>query len=50
MSFKFHFQDIGAGWWEASNSRGQNGLVPESYLEVSSFRDWLTLTNVLGCD
>ncbi|XP_071116192.1 sorting nexin lst-4-like isoform X1 [Haliotis cracherodii] len=29
-------QDIGEGWWEAKNSRGDQGLVPESYLEVVS--------------
>ena len=29
-----HYQDVGEGWWEAKNERGQSGLVPESYLEV----------------
>ena len=29
------FQNIGGGWIEAQNSRGEVGLVPEDYLEVS---------------
>uniref|UniRef100_A0A914V188 SH3 domain-containing protein n=1 Tax=Plectus sambesii TaxID=2011161 RepID=A0A914V188_9BILA len=27
-------QDVGEGWWEGVNSRGQQGLFPESYVEV----------------
>ena len=30
-------QDVGDGWWEAQNSEGVRGLVPEAYLEVSTF-------------
>uniref|UniRef100_A0A4W6D3V0 Sorting nexin n=1 Tax=Lates calcarifer TaxID=8187 RepID=A0A4W6D3V0_LATCA len=29
-------QNIGGGWIEAQNSRGEVGLVPEDYIEVSS--------------
>ncbi|XP_041366274.1 sorting nexin lst-4-like isoform X2 [Gigantopelta aegis] len=29
-------QDIGDGWWEARNQQGQQGLVPESYVEIIS--------------
>uniref|UniRef100_A0A3Q0R9M8 Sorting nexin n=1 Tax=Amphilophus citrinellus TaxID=61819 RepID=A0A3Q0R9M8_AMPCI len=29
------FQNIGGGWVEAQNSRGEVGLVPEDYIEVS---------------
>uniref|UniRef100_A0A3Q4HIV0 Sorting nexin 9b n=1 Tax=Neolamprologus brichardi TaxID=32507 RepID=A0A3Q4HIV0_NEOBR len=29
------FQSIGGGWVEAQNSRGEVGLVPEDYIEVS---------------
>ncbi|XP_071511479.1 sorting nexin-33-like [Diadema antillarum] len=27
-------QDVGEGWWEAQNSSGQRGLVPEAYCEL----------------
>lgn len=27
-------KDVGEGWWEGSNSRGQTGLFPEAYVEV----------------
>lgn len=30
------FQNIGGGWIEAQNSRGEVGLVPEDYIEVRS--------------
>ncbi|KAL8573103.1 hypothetical protein ACOMHN_027363 [Nucella lapillus] len=29
-------QDIGDGWWEARNANGEQGLIPESYVEVIS--------------
>ncbi|XP_076471286.1 sorting nexin lst-4-like isoform X2 [Babylonia areolata] len=29
-------QDIGDGWWEARNSNGDQGLIPETYVEVIS--------------
>ncbi|XP_012935877.1 sorting nexin lst-4 [Aplysia californica] len=29
-------QDIGDGWWEAKNDQGDQGLVPESYVEILS--------------
>ena len=28
-------QDVGEGWWEGTNSRGDSGLFPEAYVEVS---------------
>uniref|UniRef100_A0A4W5MC49 SH3 domain-containing protein n=1 Tax=Hucho hucho TaxID=62062 RepID=A0A4W5MC49_9TELE len=28
-------QNVGGGWIEAQNSRGESGLVPEDYLQVS---------------
>lgn len=31
------FQNIGGGWIEAQNSRGEIGLVPEDYIEVRSW-------------
>ncbi|XP_013380502.1 sorting nexin lst-4 isoform X2 [Lingula anatina] len=27
-------QDIGEGWWEARNSHGEQGLIPEAYVEI----------------
>ncbi|KAK2154161.1 hypothetical protein LSH36_275g05015 [Paralvinella palmiformis] len=29
-------QNVGDGWWEAKNSRGEKGLVPEAYIEIIS--------------
>ena len=26
--------DVGEGWWEGTNSRGETGLFPEAYVEV----------------
>uniref|UniRef100_A0A8C2EPL2 Sorting nexin 9b n=1 Tax=Cyprinus carpio TaxID=7962 RepID=A0A8C2EPL2_CYPCA len=35
-------QNVGGGWIEAKNSRGEVGLVPEDYIEVcSGFQKWL---------
>ena len=25
--------DVGDGWWEGSNTRGESGLFPEAYVE-----------------
>lgn len=45
--FLFLFlQDIGDGWWEARNSEGQQGLIPETYVEVSFF--FIITKNVSG--
>ena len=27
--------DVGEGWWEGQNARGEIGLFPEAYVEVS---------------
>ncbi|VDH94240.1 Hypothetical predicted protein [Mytilus galloprovincialis] len=38
-------QDIGDGWWEARNSLGHQGLIPEAYVQVrmtSKVTDLLT--------
>uniref|UniRef100_A0A8C1KQV8 Sorting nexin 9b n=1 Tax=Cyprinus carpio TaxID=7962 RepID=A0A8C1KQV8_CYPCA len=36
------YPNVGGGWIEAKNSRGEVGLVPEDYIEVcSGFRKWL---------
>ncbi|KAL8614292.1 hypothetical protein ACOMHN_007630 [Nucella lapillus] len=29
-------QDIGEGWWEAKKSTGEQGLIPETYVEIMS--------------
>ncbi len=28
--------DVGEGWWEGQNARGEIGLFPEAYVEVKS--------------
>ena len=28
--------DVGEGWWEGLNSKGQSGLFPEAYVEVKN--------------
>ena len=35
--------DVGEGWWEGTNTRGETGLFPEAYVEVSlmTFNDIL---------
>jgi sorting nexin-9/18/33 len=30
--------DVGEGWWEGKNARGEVGLFPEAYVEVGSTR------------
>ena len=29
--------DVGEGWWEGQNARGEIGLFPEAYVEVIFF-------------
>ena len=29
--------DVGEGWWEGTNQRGESGLFPEAYVEVRYF-------------
>lgn len=31
--------DVGEGWYEGTNSRGQSGLFPEQYVEVCVLYD-----------
>ena len=26
--------DVGEGWWEGTNTKGESGLFPEAYVEV----------------
>ena len=28
--------DVGEGWWEGQNNRGETGLFPEAYVEVKT--------------
>ena len=30
--------DVGEGWWEGTNTRGESGLFPEAYVEVKTFK------------
>ena len=30
--------DVGDGWWEGTNNRGESGLFPEAYVEVRKSR------------
>ena len=27
-------KDVGEGWWEGTNAKGESGLFPEAYVEV----------------
>ena len=29
--------DVGEGWWEGTNTKGESGLFPEAYVEASIF-------------
>ncbi|KRY15003.1 Sorting nexin-9 [Trichinella patagoniensis] len=40
-------QDVGDGWWEGLNSRGEHGLFPQAYVQV--FYDLLILFKMNGC-
>ena len=33
--------DVGDGWWEGTNNRGESGLFPEAYVEVRKSRFYL---------
>ena len=35
--------DVGDGWWEGSNTRGESGLFPEAYVEVRK-KSYLLIT------
>ncbi|KRZ14084.1 Sorting nexin-9 [Trichinella zimbabwensis] len=39
--------DVGDGWWEGLNSRGEHGLFPQAYVQV--FYDLLILFKMNGC-
>ena len=30
--------DVGEGWWEGTNTKGESGLFPEAYVEVKCGR------------
>lgn len=30
-------KDVGDGWWEGTNSRGETGFFPAAYVQVSLF-------------
>jgi sorting nexin-9/18/33 len=32
-------QDVGEGWWEGTNQKGQTGLFPAAYVEVVTFTE-----------
>ena len=31
-------RDVGEGWWEGTNGKGESGLFPEAYVEVTNNR------------
>ena len=41
-------QNVGSGWWEARNSHGQVGLVPQSYFEVLELLSVQSLSAING--
>ncbi|KRZ14085.1 Sorting nexin-9 [Trichinella zimbabwensis] len=42
-----YLTDVGDGWWEGLNSRGEHGLFPQAYVQV--FYDLLILFKMNGC-
>ena len=37
-------QDIGEGWWEGTDQRGNTGLFPAAYVEVSKYSSQFRLS------
>ncbi|OUC43481.1 SH3 domain protein [Trichinella nativa] len=31
-------QDVGDGWWEGLNSRGEHGLFPQAYVQTTEWK------------
>lgn len=39
-------KDVGEGWWEGTNAKGETGLFPAAYVEVC-FLSYFYLNNLL---
>ena len=33
--------DVGEGWWEGTNTKGETGLFPEAYVEVRKVQSYV---------
>ena len=40
-------KDVGEGWWEGTNAKGESGLFPEAYVEVRNNRLIIRISSII---